>query len=85
MTQLHSHLEIACRSIAAFADDGTLDAAELDKLVGLALRDGVIDADEHRVLERILREARAGRRAPDARAAIARGAQAPGLALEAGA
>ena len=75
MTELRSHLEIACRSIAAFADDGTLDAAELDGLVGLALRDGVIDADERRVLERILREALAGRLAPDARTAIARIAQ----------
>ena len=80
MTELRSHLEIACRSIAAFAD-GALDADELDRLVALALRDGVIDADERRVLERILREALAGRTSPDTRAAIARVAHEHGLAV----
>ena len=82
MTELCSHLEIACRSIAAFADDGRLDAGELEKLVALALRDGRIDADERRVLERILREAMTCRLAPDARAAIERIARQHGLALE---
>lgn len=80
MTELRSHLDIACRSIAAFAD-GCLDADELERLVAIALRDGVIDEDERRVLERILREAMNGRLAPDARAAIARIAREHQLAV----
>lgn len=33
-----------------FADDGTIDAAELNFMLGLALRDGKIDEDEKTVL-----------------------------------
>ncbi|HWY23868.1 MAG TPA: hypothetical protein VNX47_03050 [Nevskia sp.] len=40
-------------SLSAFANDGTLDADELDFIKRLALRDGVIDADERVVLSNI--------------------------------
>ena len=45
-----SHLEIAIASIQCFTDDGTLDIGELNYLMGLAMRDGVVDEDEKRVL-----------------------------------
>lgn len=45
-----SHIEIAYSSIPVFANDGTIDMGELNFLLGLALRDNVIDDDEKRVL-----------------------------------
>ncbi len=48
-----SHIDIAVESISCFTDDGTLDASEVRRLVGLALRDGVIDDEEKRVLKNI--------------------------------
>ena len=45
-----SDMEIAISSIKVFADDGTMDMEELNFLMGLALRDNVIDEDEKRVL-----------------------------------
>jgi hypothetical protein len=45
-----SHLEIAIASINCFTDDGTLDLGELNFLLGLAMRDGVVDENEKRVL-----------------------------------
>ena len=53
MAKLHSHLEIALGSIRCFTDDGTLDANELNFLLGLALRDDRVDDDERRVLRDI--------------------------------
>lgn len=47
---MKSHHEIALNSIRCFADDGTLDLEEVNFLLGLALRDDKIDADEKRVL-----------------------------------
>lgn len=55
-----SYLEIAYSSIRVFADDGTLDTNELSFLLGIALRDDKIDADEKRVLGSIFRKAEAG-------------------------
>ena len=48
-----SHLEIAIASINCFTDDGTLDIGELNFLLGLAMRDGVMDEDEKRVIDNI--------------------------------
>jgi len=48
-----SHLEIAIASINCFTDDGTLDIGELNFLLGLAMRDGVMDEDEKRVVDNI--------------------------------
>ena len=52
-----SYLELAYSSIKIFANDGTVDMAELNFLLGLALKDGVIDDDERRVLGRIFEHA----------------------------
>lgn len=47
-------IELAVAAIPVFADDGTLDAAELERLVTLAMEDERVDADERRVMLRIL-------------------------------
>lgn len=57
MTTSRSHLDIALASIPVFSNDGRLDHAELDKLLSLAERDGVVDEDEKRVLGSIFRQA----------------------------
>ncbi|GAB2884265.1 hypothetical protein GCM10027046_11030 [Uliginosibacterium flavum] len=55
MSENRDYLEIAFRSIECFTDDGKLRVDELQKLVDVALRDGVVDANEKRVLRNILR------------------------------
>lgn len=55
--ELRGHHEIAIASIHVFTDDGRLDLAELEKLLALAVRDEVVDADEKRVLANILTRA----------------------------
>ena len=45
-----SQRELAYASFAVFADDGTLDLGELDFILGLALRDGIITDGEKEVL-----------------------------------
>lgn len=47
-------LEMAFRSIRCFSDDGRLDAAELGKILTIAEQDGVVDANELRVLGNII-------------------------------
>ncbi len=54
MKEQHSHLEIALASIICFQDDGRLDEMELDKLLSIAERDGSINPDEARVLNKIM-------------------------------
>lgn len=56
MVEQKPHLEIASACVGCFTDDGTLDLGELDFLLGIALRDGVIDDDEKRVLGNIFRQ-----------------------------
>ena len=53
MPEMPSHIEIALSTIQVFADDGTIDLGELNYLLGLALRDNRIDADERRVLQNL--------------------------------
>ena len=53
MTESRDYLELTFKSINCFADDGKLDESELDSLLDIALRDGVVDANEKRVLENI--------------------------------
>jgi hypothetical protein len=48
------YLEITFRSINCFADDGKLDVNELDSLVDVALKNGVVDDNEKRVLRNII-------------------------------
>ena len=43
MAESRDYLEIAFRSIECFTNDGKLRVDELDKLVEIALRDGVVD------------------------------------------
>ncbi len=50
MSSSRSHLDLTIASINIFSNDGLLDAAELDKLLQLAERDGAVDEDEKRVL-----------------------------------
>ena len=57
-------------SLSAFANDGTLDADELDFIKRLALRDGVIDADERVVLSNIFSRVPPATTAPEVLAAI---------------
>ncbi len=52
-SQPKSYTEIAWSAIKVFSDDGTIDDGELNFLVGLALRDKVVDEDEKRVLKSI--------------------------------
>lgn len=61
MTQPHSHIEIAYSSIRVFSNDGQLDLGELNFLLGLALRDAVVDEDEKRVLRSVFAQAEQGR------------------------
>ena len=45
---------MALKSIEVFANNGKLDAEELDEITIIAERDGVIDQDEIRVLRSII-------------------------------
>lgn len=58
MTASRDHLEISFRAVSCFGNDGRLDAAELDQLIGIAERDGKIDENEMRVLKRIIERIR---------------------------
>ena len=60
MTTSRSYLDIALASIKVFSDDGQLDLEELNFLLGLALRDQVIDDDEKRVLANVFKRAEKG-------------------------
>lgn len=60
MAQPQSHLVIALASIQVFTNDGTLDVAELQNLLDLALRDKIVDEDEKRVLGNIFKQAELG-------------------------
>ena len=52
-----SHIEITIESMKVFMNDGQLDIAELNFLLGLAMRDNGIDDDERRVLKNIIARA----------------------------
>jgi|GEM_PF-4626706 len=49
-----SHIAIALQSIDAFVDDGKIDVIELQKMLDTALADNQIDAEERRVLGKVL-------------------------------
>ena len=53
MTESRDYLELTYKSINCFANDGKLDVNELDSLLKIALRDGVVDDNEKRILENI--------------------------------
>lgn len=60
MAESRDYLELSFRAVECFGNDGRLDAAELDKLIAIAERDGRFDANEVRVLKNII-----GRIRPD--------------------
>lgn len=57
-----SYIEIAWNAIKVFTNDGTVDESELNFLLGLAMRDKIVDADEKRVLAGIFDRAEASSR-----------------------
>ena len=79
MQQAKSYIEMAIESIQAFANDGKLDAAELQRMLDIALRNGQIDADELRVLGKIVTQAEKGPVDADVQALIAQIRQRHGL------
>ncbi len=50
----NDYLEMSFRSINCFANDGKLDVGELNEIVNVALKDGVVDENEKRVLGKII-------------------------------
>ena len=54
MTESKDYIEMAFRSIECFKKDDKLDAKELDSIIKIAERDGVIDQNEIRVLQKII-------------------------------
>jgi DnaJ-domain-containing protein 1 len=54
MSESRDYLEMAYRSIECFSNDGVLKPDELKSIVAIALRDGVVDENEKRVLRSIL-------------------------------
>ncbi|MFL0797695.1 MAG: hypothetical protein K6L73_09425 [Cellvibrionaceae bacterium] len=59
MTESRDYLEMTFHSINCFANDGKLDEKELDEIIDIATRDGVIDDNEKRVLNNIVNRLRA--------------------------
>lgn len=55
--EIPTHIELAYSAIRIFANDGTVDIEELNFLLGLALKDNVINDDEKRVLRNIFKQA----------------------------
>ena len=64
MSRMNSHLQLALSSIKCFTDDGRLDENEINFLMGIALADQVIDADEKRVLASIFDKALKSQHSP---------------------
>lgn len=54
MKEPRDYLEMSFRSIECFSNDGKLDAKELAEIFAIALRDGIVDPNEIRVLRRII-------------------------------
>ncbi len=54
MNESRDYLEMTFHSINCFSDDGRLDISELNKIVDIALKDGVVDENEKRVLKNII-------------------------------
>jgi len=54
MSESRDYLEISFKSIEMFASNGRLEAHELEQLHALAMRDGVLDVNEVRVLKAVI-------------------------------
>lgn len=65
------YLEMAYRSIECFTNDGKLKVDELKQLLDIALRDGVVDDNERRVLRNIFSRLTPAELTPEMTQAIA--------------
>jgi hypothetical protein len=54
MKENRDYLEMAWRSIECFSNDGMLRSDELQRLLDIALKDGVVDDNEKRILRSIV-------------------------------
>jgi len=54
MSESRDYLEMTFHSMNCFANDGVLDVDELNQIVNIALKDGVVDENEKRVLSNII-------------------------------
>ena len=54
MKDANDHIQMALKSIEGFANNDKLDADELQEIIDIAERDGVIDQDEIRVFRSII-------------------------------
>ena len=54
MADKRDYLEMTFHSINCFANDGRLDVEELNQIVSIALKDGIVDDNEKRVLSNII-------------------------------
>lgn len=54
MRENRDYLEMTFHSINCFADDGSLDVNELNQILAIALKDGIVDDNEKRVLTNII-------------------------------
>lgn len=72
MSESRDYLEMTFRSINYFADDGTLQASELQDIFDIALRDGVVDANETRVLRNIIKRVKSSELTEEMRATLKR-------------
>lgn len=54
MKETRDYLEMSFRSVRCFADDGVFSEQDFREIVAIALRDGVIDENEKRVLAKII-------------------------------
>lgn len=53
---INSHLQMALDSIGYFHSDGKMDVSEMKKIFDVALRDGIVDDDEKRVMNEIIQQ-----------------------------
>ena len=54
MSESKDYIEMAFRSIQCFDNEGKLNNKELNNTISIAERDGVIDQNEIRVLQKII-------------------------------
>jgi len=54
MSEPKDYIEMAFKSIESFKNGGKLSAKELDNLIKIAERDGIVDQNEIRVLQKII-------------------------------
>ena len=73
------YLEMSYRSIQCFSNDGKLLVSELDDIVAIALKNGVVDENEKRVLGSIIKKLTPSELTPEMNGRIAQLRQQFGL------